>query len=102
MLALSQLRSEFKKDIKERLKHGVLALIQDDRKESNQALRELNSKCIHVMLALNFYRGDFEDSFLLNTEQYYRQDSLAKVQTMSVGEYIDYVNEVIKNERERV
>lgn len=75
MLALSQLRLEFKQDIKERLKQGVLALVKEDRKATSQQLRELASKLIHVMLALNFYRGDFEESFLHHSETYYKEDS---------------------------
>jgi len=42
--------------IKQRLIHGVLMLINKDRNSKGEN-RELIGKLVHVMLALDYYRG---------------------------------------------
>ncbi len=37
------------------------------------------------MLALNFYKGFFEDSFLAQTEDFFAKDSLEKLHTLNVS-----------------
>ena len=59
--------------VKQRLIHGVLMLINKDRKRKGEN-RELIGKLVHVMLALDYYRGGkhmFQDQFLAATEEYY-------------------------------
>ena len=51
-------------EIKQKLRVGVLGLIELDRQDEKRKNRELIAKLIHVMLALNFYKGFFEESFL--------------------------------------
>jgi hypothetical protein len=48
-------------EIKKKLKEGVLQLIQMDREgRGDKNLRELVAKLVHIMLALEFYKGEFE------------------------------------------
>ncbi len=49
--------------------------------------RDLIAKLIHVMLALNFYKGFFEDSFLGQTEDFFEKDSSEKLLTLNVFSY---------------
>jgi hypothetical protein len=55
---LTQLRTGIKEEVKARLIEGVLMEIQNDRNRlGNGENRELIGKLVHVMLALDFYRG---------------------------------------------
>lgn len=36
------------------------------------------------MLALNFYKDFFEDSFLAETEEFFEKDSIEKIKTLNV------------------
>ena len=50
--------------MRKRLMDGVIELIQLDRHEEKMEHRDLVAKSIHVMLALDFYKDDFEPRFL--------------------------------------
>ena len=78
-IGLNQLRSEINNEIKQRLRIGVLGLIELDRQDEKRKNRELIAKLIHVMLALNFYKGFFEESFLQQTEEFFIKDSKEKI-----------------------
>jgi hypothetical protein len=41
-----------------------LELIEADRRDEQRMHRDLIAKLIHVMLALEFYKGFFEEAFL--------------------------------------
>ena len=58
--------------IRKRLMDGVLHLIELDRNEDKMEHRDLIAKCIHVMLALDFYRDLFEPKFLQQTKLFFR------------------------------
>lgn len=56
--ALTQLKTGISEDVKNRLIEGVLMEIQNDRKNMGSANnRELIGKLVHVMLAIDIYRG---------------------------------------------
>lgn len=79
IIGLNQLKQEIGEDLKQRLRLGVLSLIEQDRKDEKRQHRDLIAKLIHVMLALNFYKGYFEDYFLMQTENFFSFDSTEKL-----------------------
>ena len=50
--------------VREKLIAGVVDLIQLDRTDEKMQNRDLIAKLIHVMLALEFYKEQFEPKFL--------------------------------------
>lgn len=100
-MALYTLKAEFNQEMRERLKLGVLGLIASERK-GEPTSPELISKLIHIMLALGFYRGDFEERFLADTQSFLIEDSREKVRAMPVTDYTAYVNGMLESERRRV
>lgn len=79
------MKSEINEGLKLKLKDGVLSLIHDDRLESNNRnQRELIAKLIHVMLALGFYKSDFERTFIEQTQSFFKADSLFKLGSLDV------------------
>ena len=73
-----------KEDLKQRLKLGVLKLIEKDRMDEKRQNRNLIAKLIHVMLALEFYKGFFEDAFLKDTTKFFAADSTQKLSQLNV------------------
>lgn len=64
--------------------------IQNDRKNMGSANnRELIGKLVHVMLAIDIYRGKqmFQERFLFETEQYFTQQSIQKLKENDVRNY---------------
>ena len=57
-------------DVKDRLITGVLKLIEKDRLDEKRMQRDLIAKLIHVILALEFYKGQFEQRFLKETLEF--------------------------------
>lgn len=49
-----------KTEIKDKMKKGVLKLIRLDREDEKRMYRDLIAKLIHIMLALEFYKDQFE------------------------------------------
>ena len=68
MIGLTQLKNEIGDGLKQKLIKGVLGLIEKDRRDEKRMHRDLIAKLIHVMLALNFYKGSFEEEFLTDTK----------------------------------
>ncbi|CDW79762.1 cullin 4 [Stylonychia lemnae] len=102
IIGLSQLRQEIGEDVKHRLRLGVLKLIENDRQDEKRQNRDLIALLIHVMFALNFYKGYFEDYFLKQTEEFFNRDSLLKMQDLNISGYLIYVDTMIQKETERV
>ena len=94
--------------IKGSLKSGVLRLIQLDRQSdhlsmfSDETHRDLIAKLIHVMLALGLYKQDFEPDFLQETTSFFQKDSTEKLNVMDLAGYLNYVDNVLKDELHRV
>ena len=78
-IGLSLVKKEMKEDLKQRLKIGVLKLIEKDRRDDKRMHRDLIAKLIHIMLALEFYKGYFEDAFLSETRIFFKEDSIEKL-----------------------
>ena len=74
-----------KEDLKQRLKFGVLKLIEKDRMDEKRQNRNLIAKLIHVMLALEFYKGFFEDAFLKDSSKFFAADSSQKLSQLNVN-----------------
>jgi len=66
-------------------------LISQERIDEKRVQRQLIAKSIHIMLALNFYNGSFEEEFLHDTAQFYKQDSQAKADSLTLPDYAKYV-----------
>ena len=73
-----------KEDLKKRLKIGVLKLIEKDRMDEKRQHRDLIAKLIHVMLALDFYKGYFEEAFLNETREFFARDSVNRLVALNV------------------
>eukprot|EP00347_Sterkiella_histriomuscorum_P013206 403365600 len=101
-IGLNQLRKEIGEDLKQKLIKGVLNLIQVDRQDEKRTNRYLIANLIHVMLALNFYKGSFEDQFLKQTEEFFTKDSNDKIQSLNLSSYLIYVDQITQKESERV
>jgi hypothetical protein len=69
---LNLARDNIGDEVKNKVCRGVLQLIAQDRRSESVEARELISKLVHVMLALDFYRS-FEASLLSETRDHYRQ-----------------------------
>ena len=62
---------------------GVLDLIREDRllQSGNSSLI---ARLVHVILALNFYKGDFEKRFLEQSTHFFREESLKNIHQLDV------------------
>ena len=71
--ALQQVKTQINEETREKLVQGVLYLIQQDREKDSIEHRELISKLVHVMLALEFYQI-FEAGFCNDTREFYLKE----------------------------
>lgn len=94
-IGLGLVRAQMKEEMKQRLKIGVLKLIEQDRKDEKRKHRDLIAKLIHVMLALDFYKGYFEDAFLSETRAFFSRDSVDKLQSFNVLSYPSLISTVV-------
>ena len=62
----------------------MLGLIAEDRINEETERRNLITKSIHIMLALDFYK-DFEADFLSETKTFYQQFSTENFELLSVS-----------------
>jgi len=62
-------------DLKAKLIDGILNLINLDRQNTKQHNRDLIAKLIHILLALQLYKGEFETKFLDQSKEYYEKIS---------------------------
>jgi len=84
MIGLSQLKTEITTSVKERLRQEVLYLIEKDRQDEKRTQRDLIAKLIHVMLALGFYKGYFEDYFLNQSKSFFEKESRDNLRSFNV------------------
>ena len=72
-MVLGQISSNLKDSVIGSLKGGILRLIKQDRENDHSELfsdgsqRDLIAKLIHVLLALDLYKKEFEPDFLEDT-----------------------------------
>tara|TARA_B110000285_G_C14999725_1_gene550794 strand:+ start:271 stop:567 length:297 start_codon:yes stop_codon:yes gene_type:complete len=65
LIGLKILRENIGKiDLKEKLISGIIELIAQDRINTSVLTRDTVGKLIHILLALQIYKGDFETEFI--------------------------------------
>jgi len=52
-----------KMNLKDKITNGVLDLIRKERKNHSQENQEIIKRLTHIMLALDLYKGEFEERF---------------------------------------
>jgi hypothetical protein len=62
-------------DMKSKLIEGILDLIDEDRKNQSEQNRQVIAKLIHILLALQLYKGEFEEKLIFKTEAFYQKIS---------------------------
>ena len=71
--------------VREKLIAGVVDLIQLDRTDEKMQNRDLIAKLIHVMLALEFYKEQFEPKFLEVTRQFFKKHAADNYKELNVS-----------------
>lgn len=95
----------------QRMTYTILELIETERNGSIVD-RQLLKNCLDILLSLTAHGGpevadtaytvDFEDEFLQHTRQYYESEAAHKIQDLSAGDYLRYVDRRLKEEDERI
>ena len=104
MIGLNFLRENIGKiDLKDKLVDGILNLIENDRNSQNENNRQTIAKLIHILLALQLYKGEFEEKFLQRTQEYYtKMLDEQNFNQQNLSSYLISVEGYLKNESERV
>jgi len=101
LIGLKILRENIGKiDLKEKLISGIIDLIAQDRINTSVFTRDTVGKLIHILLALQIYKGDFETEFIQTSKQHYLGQQIQESDNLSL--YLLKVEEILRNEALRV
>ena len=104
LIGLNFMKENIKKiDLKDKLIDGILDLINHDRLNSNFENRQIIAKLIHILLALQLYKGEFEKKFLDQSQQFFEKLSAQEnFNERSLSHYLVTVENILKNESDRI
>ncbi|CAG9324817.1 unnamed protein product [Blepharisma stoltei] len=84
-----------------RMINGALRMIYEERMQEMDH-RILLKRIIMILQTLVIYRLDFEQKYIEETDKFYQDEGLDKINQLSVSDYLAYVEKRLKDESDRL
>ena len=87
-------------DLKYKLIEGILYMVKQERENSTQSNRDIISKLVHILLALQLYKGEFEERLIEQTKEFYQKKQLTLEENLAT--YMIMVEDILLKESDMI